>query len=139
MRWRRPVASVGSRHTGGVLDEFFRRCESIEGSALGGGAFGAERAVWVGRREVAHFDADGMLDVRLTRQAIRARRSELQADPRIVLRGSSSDWLAVAIAGPSDLDFAVALVTEAVANNALTAEPGTPPEGAELARRRRFH
>lgn len=133
------VASGWRVHTEAVLGEFFRRCESIAGTALGEGAFRADRAVWVGRREVAHFDADGMLDVRLTRQAIRARREELQSDARIVLRSSSSDWLAVSIATPTDLDFAIALVTEAVANNAPTAEPGAPPEGAELARRRRFH
>lgn len=122
-----------------MREELFRRCESIVGAALGEGAFAADRAVWVGRREVAHFDADGMLDVRLTRGVIRDRRSELRSDPRVVLRRSGSDWLAVRVDTLADVEFAVSLIADAVASNVATAEPGPPPEGAELARRRRFH
>jgi hypothetical protein len=122
-----------------VQDELFRRCVPIPGATLGGGAFAADRAVWVGRREVAHFDGDGMLDVRLTRTAIRERREELRAEPRVVLRGSGSDWLAVRIDTEADLELALALVADAVANNVGTVEPGPPPQGADLARRRRFH
>lgn len=95
--------------------------------------------MWAGRREVAHFDGDGFLDVRLTRGAIRVRRGELRADPRVILRRTGSDWLAVWIETEADLEFAVPLVADAVANNVGTAEPGPPPEGAELARRGRFH
>lgn len=107
--------------------------------ALGDGAFAPGPAVWVGRREVAHADADGMLDVRLTRSVIRARRNELRTDPRIILRGSSSDWLAVRVGTAVDVDFALSLLDDAVAANVTTAEPGPPPAGSDLARRSRFH
>ena len=48
--------------------------------------------MWVGKREVAHIDDDQALDVRLTKEVIRSRRSSLRADRRIVLRPNSSDW-----------------------------------------------
>jgi hypothetical protein len=39
----------------------------------------------------------------------------------------------------AEFDLADALVRDAVAANAQTAEPGLPPSGPELACRRRFH
>jgi hypothetical protein len=119
-----------------MQDELIERCAGIPGAAIGDGAFGPGPAVWAGRREVAHVDADGSLDVRLTRQVIRSRRAELRADGRVTLRGTGSDWLRVST---TDVDFAVALVADAVAANLPTAPPGLPPSGADLDRRRRFH
>ena len=118
---------------------FMERCAAIEHAALGDGAFSPGPAIWVGKREVAHFDAGDWLDVRLTKQVIRERRSELKHDDRIALRRSGSDWLAVSVASRSDADFAFSLVEAAVAANLLTAPPGLPPAGTDLARRRRFH
>ncbi len=118
---------------------FMERCASLDGAALGEGAFSAGPAIWVGKREVAHFDRDGTLDVRITRKVIRERREEFKSDPRISLRGSGSDWLEVRVDSPDDADFALDLVALAVAENLPTAEPGLPPTGADLARRRRFH
>lgn len=115
------------------------RCEGIEGAALGEGAFSPGPAIWVGRREVAHFDDERSLDVRLTRQVIRDRRAELREDHRVTLRGTSSDWLELEIGSSDDLDDAYQLVVDAVEANTATAPPGPPPKGADLARRRRFH
>ena len=119
--------------------EVIERCRSIEGATVGEGAFAEGPAVWVGRREVAHIDADGAVDIRLTKQQIRRRRAELEADTRISLHSSSSDWLEVRVASDIDADFAVALISEAVAANLPTAPPGNPLTGSELERRRRFH
>jgi Family of unknown function (DUF5519) len=110
----------------------------IDGVALGEGAFAPGPALWVGKREIAHFDANGTLDVRLTWPVIRERRAELDADDRVSLRASRSDWLEVRLATKTE-DFAFTLVDAAVAANLPTAAPGLPPTGADLARRRRFH
>jgi hypothetical protein len=118
---------------------FFDRCAGLDHAVIGEGAFGPGPAVWVGKREIAHFDDEFTLDVRLTKPVIRARRSELAADGRARLRSSSSDWLEVGIASEADVDFALLLVRDAVAANLSTAPPGVPPTGAELERRRRFH
>ncbi len=122
-----------------LMREVLGQCSQLDGVNIAEGAFSPGLAVWLGKREIAHFDHDGALDVRLTRQLIRRRRSELAGDDRIVLRDAVSDWLEFRLAEPSDLEFAVSLVTDAVGANAATAQPGTPPTGEALARRRRFH
>lgn len=111
----------------------------LAGTAVGEGAFSPGPALWVGTREVAHFDADGSLDVRLTKGVIRRRRAELDADERITLRGAGSDWIEVRVGSDADAQRARELVRDAVAANLPTAAPGAPPTGAALARRRRFH
>jgi hypothetical protein len=116
-----------------------RRCADIAGAALGDGAFADGPAIWVGKREIAHFDGPDDLEVRLTRAVIRERRSELRANEGIELRRSTSDWVLVRVRSGPDFDLAYALVEAAIEANLPSAEPGLPPSGPELARRRRFH
>jgi len=111
----------------------------IDGVAIGESAFSDGPGVWVGKREIAHFDDDNTLDVRLTKAAIRSRRDALRADERITMRPNASDWLEIRITTDADVEFAVSLVTDAAAANRPTAKPGPPPTGSELERRRRFH
>jgi Family of unknown function (DUF5519) len=85
------------------------------------GAFRPGPAVWVGGREVAHFDNDRTLDVRLTKSEIRKRRSDLAADDRVHLRSGNSDWLEIEIRSETDADFAISIVRTAVAANLPTA------------------
>ena len=122
-----------------MQDEVVERLLSVEGAIVGEGAFSPGPALWVGKREIAHLDGDQTLDVRLTRKVIASRRTELRADTRVVLRSGTSDWLEVRVESPLDLEFAISLVKDAVAANLKTAPPGSPPTGADLRRRRRFH
>lgn len=122
-----------------MMEELFGRLRDLDGAVISEGAFSPGLAVWVGSREVAHGDDDRTLDVRLTKQVLRNRRSGLQRDPRIVFRSTSSDWLEVRVESPADLEFAVSLVRDAIAANLDGAPPGSPPTGSELERRRRFH
>lgn len=114
-------------------------CDLAVGVGVGEGAFGPGPALWVGQRDVAHFDDASTLDVRLTKAVIRSRRDELSSEDRVTLRGAGSDWLEIRIGSDDDLGWARALVLDAVAANLPTAKPGLPPTGPELARRRRFH
>jgi hypothetical protein len=125
---------VADRHL-----DFMNRCADVAGAALGDGAFSPGPAIWVGQREVAHFDGPDHLDVRLTRGVIRARRPELRGDDRVEFRPGTSDWVRIRAASQSELDRALEFVRDAVAANLPTADPGPPPSGAELERRRRFH
>ena len=68
-------------------------CNLTDGTALGEGAFTSGLALSVSRREIAHFDDERTLDVRLTKAVIRSRRDELTADERVSLRRGGSDWL----------------------------------------------
>ncbi len=120
--------------------EFLERCcELADGTAVGAGAFAPGPALWVGKREVAHFDREHTLDVRLTKSVIRRRREELKGADRVSLRNGQSDWLEITVEAPEDLEWATGIVLDAVAANLPTATPGTPPTGTALERRRRFH
>lgn len=115
------------------------RLSRLDGVVISEGAFAPGPAIWVGQREIAHFDGDQTLDVRLTKNVIRTRRSALRVDDRVGLRPGTSDWLEIRIDTPQAFEFAISLVKDAVAANVGTAPPGSPPTGAELQRRRRFH
>ncbi len=61
----------------------------------------------MGRREIAHFHGEQVLDIRLTRARIRARG----------VARARRDWLEFAFARRADLDRAVELVREALLAN----------------------
>lgn len=71
-------------------------------------------AFYLGPKEIAHVE-HGTLDLRLTRKAISARRTELKANPRIRLRGG--DWIDVKIESQADVTFAIKLVEAALQAN----------------------
>lgn len=121
------------------IDFLMTCCGQAKGSTMGHGAFSPGPAVWVGTREVAHFDAERILDVRLTRAVIRLRRDELRSDGRVALRGSGSDWLEISVESTQDVAWATEIVVDAVVANLRDAPAGLPPTGADLDRRRRFH
>lgn len=116
------------------------RCTAGQGDvAIGECAFGDGPPLWLGKREIAHFDGRSTLDVRLTKAIISGRRQQLAGDERVSSRKGTSDWIGVRVQKVADVENAIALVEEAIAANLSTASPGLPPTGTELARRRRFH
>jgi hypothetical protein len=118
-----------------------RQLLAIDGVVESPSMFSERPALWVNGKEIAHEDADGAYDVRLTRQLIRQMRDRLRVDPRVHLRSSASDWVEVTLDGAGGEELLVELVTAAA--DAHRPPPGTlvrsPPQGQELARRRRFH
>jgi hypothetical protein len=110
----------------------------LEGVAESPSQFGDRHAFWVNGKEVAHFDADDAVDLRLTRKVISAHRARLKADPRVTLRRSGGDWLEVRFAHGHDVAFVAELAALAVEAHAGRASQ-PPPTGPALERRRRFH
>jgi len=126
-----------------VLGErLWRKLGTIDGFEEGLSIFGstdADMAYFVDGKQVA-CERDGDLELRLTRKVISSRRAQLKADPRVELRGSS-DWLTVLTSEPADDEFVLGLAR--LAADAHLPAPGLPrrppPDGSDLARRRRFH
>ncbi|MGO9341135.1 MAG: luciferase family protein [Acidimicrobiales bacterium] len=135
---RKPKSARRSRRPGSLLAQL----AAIDGVEEGESAFKEGRGLWVNGKEIAHFDEDDVIDIRLTAALIRSRRAELREVPSVTLRRSASaDWLEVHVRGAEDEQLVVELVTEAAAAHA--APPGTnaehPATGVRLARMRRFH
>ena len=113
----------------------------IDGVVESDSAFQDGLAYWVNGTEIAHFEGEHAIDLRLTRSQIRARRDQLRADPRVVLRPSSSDWLTVEFRSAADEAFVVELASAAAAAHRPTggSPARLPPTGGALARRKHFH
>jgi len=103
--------------------------------------FKDDLAYWVHGKEIAHFEDEDVIEIRLTRSVVRERREVLQDDPRIDLRYPGSDWITVRFSSPADMALVLDLVEAAA--EAHRAPPGvtpeSPPVGPDLERRRRFH
>lgn len=113
----------------------------IDGVLESDSAFKEGLAFWVDGTEIAHFEGEHAIDIRLTRGQIRARRAELRADPRVLLRSSSSDWLTIEFRSAADEAFVIGLAGVAAAAHrpADGAPARLPPTGGSLARRKHFH
>lgn len=101
----------------------------------------ATRAYWIGGKQIANLlDAD-RVEIRATKAVIRELRPRLKADPRVELRRNPSDWLTVRVGSADDVALVVELTVAAADAHRSQANAGGPPvpEGADLARRRRFH
>lgn len=123
--------------------EIRKAFRAVDGVAESPSALGTDDdiAYWVNGKEIAHWDRDGGIDIRLTRKGISARRAELKTDERVNLRRSGSDWVQVWCASRKDIPLVLDLFEAAV--EAHRPPPGQmakpPPTGAALERRRRFH
>lgn len=93
----------------GLRAELTGRILGVGGIELRRSRFTRGEAFFAGRREIAHFHGDRVLDIRLTRARIRT----MGAVPRVTVRGGS-DWCEFAFSTSADLDRAVELVTLAV-------------------------
>ena len=117
------------------------RLAAVDGVIVSESMFGARDAYWVNGKEIAHFETDGVIEVRLTKAVIRERRTALKADARVELRPSGADWITVRFVDETDAAFVVELVTSAAKSHqppaGTAAKP--PPTGADLRRRQRFH
>jgi hypothetical protein len=68
--------------------------------------FGVPIAFWRGKKEFAHFQRNGKLDIRLTK----ARIKLLKPDYRLTISFPPRDWVLVHIEEEADVDFAMKLM-----------------------------
>ena len=124
-----------------MIDTLRNVIAGLDGVIESPSMFKDDFAYWVHGKEIAHFEARDLIEIRLTRSVIQECRDVLKADSRIDLRYSGSDWIRVRFSLPGDMDFVLDLVETASAAHrpppGVTTNP--PPTGPDLERRRRFH
>jgi hypothetical protein len=65
--------------------------------------YGDKPAIRLGKREIAHSEAPGCIDIRITRTGWRKIRADYADDPAIVKEPIRTDWLELRFAAPEDL------------------------------------
>lgn len=135
------LSNLASGRLVSMIDTLRDAITALDGVVESPSMFKDDLAYWVHGKEIAHFEDADLIEIRLTRSVVRGRLEVLKADPRIDLRYSGSDWIAVQFSSPADMNVVLDLVEAAA--DAHRAPPGVtpdpPPSGPDLERRRRFH
>lgn len=137
------MAPEGPTPSRALLRKLWADLANVEGFMEGASIFSesdAERAYFVNGTQVANADGNKFA-LRLTRGVISEHRPRLKTEPNVDLRRSGSDWIIVEVHDAADCDLVMSLAT--LAAQAHWPESGgalkPPPQGADLARRRKFH
>jgi hypothetical protein len=79
--------------------------------------YGDKPALVLNRREIAHHDGDGAVDLRLTAAGWKQLPPPLAADPAVHRDPARRDWVELRLAGPADVRRLRDLVALAYACN----------------------
>ena len=79
--------------------------------------YGNKPALFIEGREVAHLEAPGIIDLRITRQGWAQIKSEYANHPAVHRDPSRRDWIELRTRSLADLDRLASLISTAVAAN----------------------
>jgi len=74
-------------------------------------------ALFIDGREIAHLEAAGVIDLRITSSGWSRTRDRFGEDPAVRRNPSRRDWLELVLESPADIERLEALLTVAVAAN----------------------
>jgi Family of unknown function (DUF5519) len=80
--------------------------------------YGDKPALFTARREIAHLEAPGVIDLRITRAGWRQVKEHFNADPAVRCDPSRRDWIELHLSSAADLDRLGELLATALAANA---------------------
>jgi hypothetical protein len=79
--------------------------------------YGDKPALFTAGREIAHLEAPGVIDLRITRAGWSQVKDRFSADPAVRRDPSRRDWIELHLRSPADLDRLGDLLTAAIAAN----------------------
>jgi Family of unknown function (DUF5519) len=79
--------------------------------------YGDKPALFTGSREIAHWEAPGVIDLRITRAGWLRVRDEYGSDPAVRHDPSRRDWIELHLRSAADLERLGGLLAVAVAAN----------------------
>jgi Family of unknown function (DUF5519) len=97
------MASV-SLDPGTTWDAFVDAMLAAGHAREGRSRYGDKPALFAGRREIAHLEADGVIDLRITRDGWAQARQDFAEDPAVLRDPSRRDWIEPHLKHDSDLD-----------------------------------
>ena len=79
--------------------------------------YGDKPAVAIDAREIAHLEAPGVIDLRITRAGWRQVQEHFSGDPAVRRDPSRRDWIELHVSSSADLDRLGGLLAAALAAN----------------------
>ena len=79
--------------------------------------YGDKPALVVGNREIAHLEAPGIIDLRITHAGWSRVREQFGTDPAVRREKNRRDWLELVLKSAADVDRLAPLLAVAVAAN----------------------
>lgn len=79
--------------------------------------YGDKPALFVGRREIAHLEAPGVIDLRITRAGWSRSSASYGRDGAVRRDPARRDWIEVHLRSSADLERLAGLLTTAIASN----------------------
>jgi hypothetical protein len=79
--------------------------------------YGDKPAVFVDRREVAHLEGPGIIDLRITRAGWSRAKPDFSREPAVQRDPSRRDWIELRLRSLGELDHVAGLLALAVASN----------------------
>jgi hypothetical protein len=80
--------------------------------------YGDKPALFIEGREIAHLEAPGVIDLRITRQGWSQAKDDHSGDPAVRRDPARRDWIELHLRAPADLDRLMPLLIIAAAENA---------------------
>jgi hypothetical protein len=99
-------------------DAFVTAVLSIGPAGEGRSRFGDKPALFSGRREIAHLEAPGVIDLRITQAGWAQVRDHVGRDPAVRHDRARRDWIELRLRSVADLDRLGMLLTVTMAANA---------------------
>ncbi len=99
-------------------DAFVTAMLSIGPAGEGRSRFGDKLALFSGSREIAHLEAPGVIDLRITRAGWAQVRDDSGRDPAVRHDRSRPDWIELHLRSAADLDRLGMLLNVATAASA---------------------
>jgi Family of unknown function (DUF5519) len=106
------------REPGAIWEAFVDVMLATGHASEGRSRYGDKPALFAGRREIAHLEPDGAIDLRITRAGWAQAGPDFAADPAVRRDPTRRDWIELQLQGPSDLDRLARLLAIAAAANA---------------------
>jgi hypothetical protein len=104
---------------GDALWEAFVSAVLTAGPAVEAGSrYGDKPALFTGRREIAHLEAPGVIDLRITQGGWSRARERFGTDPAVRHDRSRRDWIELHLDSAADLERLDELLVTAVEANA---------------------
>jgi hypothetical protein len=107
-----------SSEVDGLWDLFVDAMLAAGHALEGRSRYGDKPALFAGRREIAHLEADGVIDLRITREGWAQAKPDFAGDPAVRRDPGRRDRIELRLRGRGDLDRLARLLAIAAASNA---------------------